>query len=187
MSRRTEPAPTARGEGDGPLLLRGLIKRTVPDAVFISTAGWKPRASLGIYRSADGGATWQQVSSFGPTGQALVASDGDLLAADLGRHGRSKSTDRGKPGTKSPGRSRTYRKTARGEGDSPLFFQGTEKRGQSPAVSAGGWQAWPGSKSWCRPTAGAWSPLGPKLPFPPSRIVYSARGRPSTPGTWPTT
>ena len=45
---------------------------------LINTAGWKPKATLGIYRSEDGGQTWTRVSEHGPQGPPLVASDGAI-------------------------------------------------------------------------------------------------------------
>ena len=123
---------------------------------LINTAGWKPKASLGIYRSADGGATWQQVSNFGPAGQALAASDGALYWQRIWGGGLLKSTDQGK----------TWNQISRAIKNNPIELDGGRLAGvagEQIMVSADGGQNW--------------SPLGPKLPFQPSGIVYSAEGQ----------
>ncbi len=63
---------------------------------LINTAGWKPKATLGIYRTEDAGETWTVVSDFGPAGEPLVASDGTVYWQRLWGGGLIKSTDKGK-------------------------------------------------------------------------------------------
>jgi hypothetical protein len=63
---------------------------------LINTAGWKPKASLGIYRSDDNGQSWKHVSDFGPAGQALITHDGAIYWQRIWGGGLLKSADQGK-------------------------------------------------------------------------------------------
>ena len=63
---------------------------------LVNTAGWKPQATLGIYRSEDAGKSWTPVSTFGPQGPPLLASDGAIYWQRLWGGGLLKSSDQGK-------------------------------------------------------------------------------------------
>ena len=123
---------------------------------LINTAGWKPHATLGIYRSEDGGRTWIAVSQFGPQGPPLQASDGAIYWQRVWGGGLLKSTDQG----------RTWREISKAVKDNPIELPqgqlaGTAER-QVLLSSDGG---------------RTWKPLGPLLPFKPNGITYSELGK----------
>jgi photosystem II stability/assembly factor-like uncharacterized protein len=123
---------------------------------LINTAGWKPKASLGIYRSEDGGRSWTQVSTYGPQGPALVASDGAIYWQRLWGGGLLKSTDQG----------RTWKQISRAVRDNPIELPGNRLAGLAEAqimVSADG--------------GATWATLGPPAPLKPNGIIYSDRGK----------
>jgi photosystem II stability/assembly factor-like uncharacterized protein len=123
---------------------------------LINTAGWKQKATLGIYRSEDGGETWTSVSALGPAGEALVASDGAIYWQRLWGGGLLKSSDKGK----------TWEAVSKAVKSNPIELP--ERRLAALAesqvmVSADG--------------GATWSKLGPPAPFKPNGITYSDKGR----------
>jgi photosystem II stability/assembly factor-like uncharacterized protein len=123
---------------------------------LINTAGWKPKATLGIYRTEDGGQTWAQVSTYGPQGPALVASDGAIYWQRVWGGGLLKSTDRGK----------TWKQISQVVKDNPIELPGGRLAGladRQVLVSADGGLTW--------------AKLGPPAPVKPNGITYSEKGR----------
>jgi photosystem II stability/assembly factor-like uncharacterized protein len=123
---------------------------------LVNTAGWKPKASLGIYRSEDAGATWKRVSDLGPAGEPLVASDGAIYWQRLWGGGLLKSTDKG----------RTWTAIARDIKTNPIELPNHRLAGLADSqilVSTDG-----GLK---------WTKLGPPAPFKPNGITYSDKGK----------
>jgi photosystem II stability/assembly factor-like uncharacterized protein len=120
-----------------------------------NTAGWKPKSSLGVYRSEDGGQTWTKVSDFGPSGPALVASDGAIYWQRLWGGGLIKSTDQGK----------SWRQISTPVKTNPIELP--DKRlagldGDTIDVSSDG--------------GSTWAKFGPKLPLKPNGLIYSDKG-----------
>ena len=123
---------------------------------LINTAGWKPNATLGIYRSEDGGQTWTQVSTYGPQGPALVASDGAIYWQRVWGGGLLRSTDQGK----------TWEQISRAVKNNPIELPGKRLAGLADSqimVSAdGGLQ---------------WTRLGPPVPFNAQRHHLQRQGQ----------
>jgi photosystem II stability/assembly factor-like uncharacterized protein len=122
---------------------------------LINTAGWKPKATLGIYRTEDGGQTWTRVSEFGPQGPPLVASDGAIYWQRVWGGGLVKSTDQGK----------TWTQVSRAVKDNPIELPDRRLAGLADAqvlVSTDG--------------GATWTKLGPPAPFKPNGITYSGKG-----------
>jgi photosystem II stability/assembly factor-like uncharacterized protein len=124
---------------------------------LINTAGWKPKASLGIYRTEDGGQTWTKVSDpdHGPQGAALVASDGAIYWQRVWGGGLLKSTDQGK----------TWKQITKAVKNNPIELPGKRLAGLADAqvmVSDDG--------------GATWTKLGPPAPFKPNGITYSDKG-----------
>jgi photosystem II stability/assembly factor-like uncharacterized protein len=123
---------------------------------LINTAGWKPKASLGIYRSEDGGQTWAKVSDFGPQGPPLVASDGAIYWQRVWGGGLLKSTDQG----------RTWKQISRAVKDNPIELPDKRLAALADAqimVSSDG--------------GVTWTKLGPPAPVKPNGITYSDKGK----------
>jgi photosystem II stability/assembly factor-like uncharacterized protein len=123
---------------------------------LINTAGWKPNATLGIYRTKDGGRTWTQVSAYGPQGPALVASDGAIYWQRVWGGGLLKSPDHGK----------TWKQISGAVKDNPIELPNKRLAGLADAqilVSADG--------------GASWTKFGPPAPFKPNGITYSDNGQ----------
>ncbi len=123
---------------------------------LINTAGWKPKASVGIYRTEDGGETWTRVSDVGPQGEPLLASDGTIYWEKLWGSGLLKSADRGK----------TWTMTGKGGRSHPIELSGKRIAAladKQVLVSSDG--------------GDTWTKLGPPIPFRPNGITYSEKGR----------
>ncbi len=123
---------------------------------LVNTAGWKAHATLGIYRSEDAGKTWTSVSTFGPQGPPLLASDGAIYWQRIWGGGLLKSTDQGK----------TWKAISKAVKDNPIELPNGQLAGTAERqllVSCDG-----GLK---------WKPLGPPIPFKPNGITYSEKGR----------
>lgn len=123
---------------------------------LINTAGWKRDATLGIYRTEDGGRTWTQVCTDGPQGPALVASDGAIYWQRLWGGGLLKSTDQGK----------TWTQISRAVKNNPIELPGKRLAGLADAqimVSSDGGETW--------------TKLGPPAPVKPNGITYSDGGK----------
>jgi photosystem II stability/assembly factor-like uncharacterized protein len=123
---------------------------------LINTAGWKQKASLGIYRSEDAGETWTKVSDFGPAGAPLVASDGALYWQRIWGGGLLKSTDQGK----------TWNAISRTVKSNPIELPGKRLAAladkQIYVSSDGGLN---------------WAKVGAPAPFKPNGITYSEKGK----------
>ena len=107
----------------------------------------------GIYRTSNGGASWQQVSALGPSGSPLVTSKG-LIYWPHG-DGLLKSTDSGLTWTRVGSHLQTVR---------PIELPNGRLVALGPTnlmISADG--------------GATWSPVGPTLPFAPSGLIYSPR------------
>ena len=122
---------------------------------LINTAGWKQKATLGIYRSEDAGETWTAVSKFGPAGEPLITSDGTIYWQRIWGGGLLKSTDKGK----------TWSQISTAIKNNPIEMPGNRLAGlagdQIMVSSDGGT---------------TWAKLGPKLPFKPNGIIYNDKG-----------
>jgi len=123
---------------------------------LINTAGWKQKATWGIYRSENGGENWENVSKAGPNGTALVASDGSIYWQVLWDAGLIRSTDRGK----------TW-----GDPFKPVTSNAIEL----PDKRLAGFAGVQIHLSSDRGTT--WTKFGPPVPFKPSGIIFSARGK----------
>src|SRR5208282_996859 len=123
---------------------------------LVNTAGWKPQATLGIYRSEDAGKTWTCVSTFGPQGPPLLASDGAIYWQRVWGGGLLKSSDQGK----------TWKAISHAVKDNPIELPNGHLAGMAERqllVSADGGLNW--------------KPLGPPAPFKPNGITYSEKGK----------
>jgi photosystem II stability/assembly factor-like uncharacterized protein len=123
---------------------------------LINTAGWKPNASLGIYRSGDGGQTWTKVSDFGPQGPPLLASDGSIYWQRVWGGGLLQSTDKGK----------TWKQISNAVKSNPIELPGRRLAGLAEAqvlISDDG--------------GATWAKVGPPAPFKPNGITYSDKGK----------
>ena len=123
---------------------------------LINTAGWKQKATLGIYRTQDAGETWTQVSTHGPAGQPLVASDGSIYWMRIWGGGLLKSTDKGQ----------TWSEVSKAPKSNPIELP--DKRLAALADS----------QILVSADAGAtWTKLGAPVPFKPNGIIYSEKGK----------
>jgi len=123
---------------------------------LINTAGWKPKATVGIYRTEDAGESWTKVSELGPQGEPLVASDGAIYWEKLWGGGLLKSTDKGK----------TWSLVSKAVKSKPIELPGNRLAGLADAqvmVSADG--------------GVNWTKMGPAAPFKPNGITYSEKGK----------
>lgn len=127
---------------------------------LINTAGWKPKASLGIYRTEDAGATWTQVSPLGTAGEPLLASDGTIYWQRLWGGGLLKSADQGK----------TWTAVSNAIKSAPV-----ELPGKLPGKRLAGYA---GNQLLVSADGGAtWTKTGPPMPLRPNGITYSDQGK----------
>ncbi len=123
---------------------------------LINTSGWKPKATMGIYRSEDGGESFTKVSDAGPQGQPLLASDGAIYWQQIWGHGLLKSTDKGK----------TWNAISKAIQNNPIELPDKRLAGladkQLMVSSDGG---------------ANWTKVGPPAPFKPNGITYSEKGK----------
>ena len=123
---------------------------------LINTAGWKPKASFGIYRSEDAGETWGQVSALGPSGTPLVSSAGQIYWQRVWGGGLLCSKDAGK----------TWSQLASPVKSNPIELPDKRLAGTAE------------NQVYVSADAGAkWTKLAPPLPFKPNGIVYSSKGK----------
>lgn len=124
---------------------------------LINTAGWKQKASLGIYRTEDAGETWTKVSDFGPAGTPLLASDGTIYWQRIWGGALIKSTDKGK----------TWTQLNKGIKNNPIELPDKRLAGLD------------GSQVMVSSDAGVtWAKLGPPVPMKqPNGITYSEKGK----------
>ncbi len=123
---------------------------------LINTAGWKQKASLGIYRSEDAGETWTSVSTFGPTGQPLIASDGAIYWQRIWGGGLLKSSDQGK----------TWTEISKAIKSNPIELPQKRLAGLA------------GNQVLVSADAGVtWTKAGPPIAFKPDGLIYSDKGR----------
>jgi photosystem II stability/assembly factor-like uncharacterized protein len=122
---------------------------------IINTAGWKQKATLGIYRTEDAGESWTSVSTYGPAGQPLVASDGAIYWQRIWGGGLLKSTDKGK----------TWTQISNAIKDNPIELPGKILAGVA-------------DKQVLSSTDGGvtWIKVGPPIPFKPNSLIYSGKG-----------
>lgn len=127
-----------------------------PKTFLINTAGWKKDAPWGIYRSEDGGESWSQVSTAGPSGTPLLASDGTLYWQKMWGGGLLRSADQGKTWSALAGPVKSN--LIELPGKRLVGFTETQLH-----LSGDG--------------GATWSKLGPPLPFKASGITYSVTGK----------
>jgi len=123
---------------------------------LINTAGWKPKATAGIYRTEDAGETWQQVSTVGPAGDALIASDGAIYWEKVWGGELLKSTDKGK----------TWKSISKSVKSNPIELVNKRLAALSDSqimISSDGGEHW--------------TKIGPPIPFKPNGITYSDKGK----------
>jgi hypothetical protein len=123
---------------------------------LVNTAGWKQKATLGIYRSEDAGETWTRISTIGPSGTPLVASSGTILWQGLWGSGVVRSADQGK----------TWSAPVRPVNSSIIELPGKRFAGYADSqvmVSAD--------------DGVSWTKFGPAIPFKPNGLAYSAEGK----------
>ncbi|HZL34726.1 MAG TPA: hypothetical protein VFC78_05400 [Tepidisphaeraceae bacterium] len=126
---------------------------------LVNAAGWKQengkQLPFGIYRTADGGATWAKVFDAGPSGPACVTPTA-IYWQTLWAAGLVTSGDQGKTWQKLPG---------------PIKTNPIELAGKRLAATVE-------KQLYISPDAGkTWKPVGAPLPFKPNGIVYSENGR----------
>lgn len=123
----------------------------------INTAGWKQKASHGIYRTEDAGETWTKVSELGPAGTPLVASDGTIYWQKIWSGSLLKSTDKGK----------TWTQLNKGIKNNPIELPDKRLAGLD------------GSQVMVSSDAGAtWTKIGPPIPMKqPNGITYSDKAK----------
>ena len=119
---------------------------------LVNAAGMNLELKNGIFRTEDGGTTWRKVSDYSPAGCPLKASDGSIYWAQMWSQGLIKSSDSGK----------TW-----------VLLEGSVKK--TPIELPGGRLVVPVGQQLCFSIDGGktWKAVGPKIPIPPSGIVYS--------------
>lgn len=128
---------------------------------IVNTAGWAQKRSWGIHRTEDSGVTWTKVSELGPSGRALVASDGRIWWGLCYGSGLAVSADKG----------RTWKKVAGPARSCPIEIRAQGGGNVSAIAALGGNQIYlskDGGETWEK-----W--LDP-VPFKPSGIAFSANG-----------
>lgn len=123
---------------------------------LINAAGWKPKATPGIYRTEDAGATWTKVSDAGPAGEPLVAAGGAIYWGKLWGGGLLKSTDQG----------RTWALVSKDAKGHPTQLPGGRLAALSDAQIV---VSYDGGATWAK--------QGPPAPFKPDGITYSDKGK----------
>jgi photosystem II stability/assembly factor-like uncharacterized protein len=118
--------------------------------VVSTEASWGS-GSLGVYRTTNGGSSWQQVSTAGPVGPPLVASNGTIYWSANG--GLLKSTDSGMTWTQVGSNLQTVHPIEVSNG--MLVSVGANNL----VISAD--------------RGSTWSPIGAALPFTPAGLIYS--------------
>ena len=125
-----------------------------------NAAGWKRDGAkllaFGTFRTVDGGASFTKVSDAGPSGPALLASDGTIYWQTLWSGGLIKSADQGKTWTALAG---------------PVKVNPIELPGGKlvAAVDAQLHASTDGGRSWQK--------LGDPIPFQPNGLVFCAKTR----------
>ncbi len=123
---------------------------------LVNTAGWKQKASLGIYRSQDAGETWTRISTIGPSGTPLVAASGTILWQGLWGSGVVRSTDHGA----------SWNAPVKPVNSAIIELPGKRLAGYANSqvmISAD--------------DGVSWTAFGPPIPFKPNGLAYSAEGR----------
>jgi photosystem II stability/assembly factor-like uncharacterized protein len=127
---------------------------------LVNAAGWKrddaKPLSFGTYRTSDGGDKFLRVCDAGPSGPALVATDGTIYWQTLWNSGLIKSTDQG----------RTWEALA-----GPVKMNPIELPGGTlvAAVDTQLHSSSDGGKTWMK--------FGEPVPFPPSGLIFCAKTR----------
>lgn len=118
----------------------------------VNAQGWSG-GSAGIYRTTNGGTSWQQVSTSGPTGQPLVATNGTIYWNNGGS--LLKSTNQGL----------TWTSVGSGlQGVPPIQLP------DGRLASLGG-----GSIVISANEGASWTPITPPTPFAPAGLIYAPR------------
>ena len=119
---------------------------------IIGTAGTMKDKLPAVFRTEDGGQTWQQVSDQAAAGRPLVASDGAIWWGLAGEKGLIRSKDQGK----------TW-----------AAVEGPVKR--TPVEMPGGRLVAPAGQQLHASTDGGktWTAFGPPAPFAPAAVAYN--------------
>ena len=120
---------------------------------LVNTAGWAKGKAHGVFRSADGGATWEKATGLGPGSRGLLAG-GAVYWQTVWGGGIAKSADGGK----------TWAKLSGPVKSAPIELPGGRLAGlaekQLHVSSDGG---------------ATWAKLGPELPVKMQGVVYNAK------------
>lgn len=123
---------------------------------IVNAAGWKKDASFGIYRTTDGGKSWKKICDQGPAGIPCITPAGAIYWQALWAKGLLKSEDHGLTWNLLPGPVK----------DNPIALPDGKLMAavdRQLMISADG------GKSWQK--------TGPEIPFKPTGICFSERGR----------
>lgn len=126
------------------------------NTLMVNAAGWKKDASFGIYRTTDAGKTWRKVSDQGPAGIPCITPAGVIYWQALWAKGLLKSEDHGLTWNLLPG---PVKENPVALPDGKLMAAVDRQL----LISADGGKTW--------------EKTGPEIPFKPTGICFSEKGR----------